>query len=53
VGLLVEYENGTAIPDHGVIGKIERVLHVKLPRGEKQKKKKKKKAFLIDDDDDW
>lgn len=36
--IIAEYESGKAIPNGQIIGKLERALGVKLPRGPKKKK---------------
>lgn len=38
--VITEYENGKAIPSHGVIQKLEQRLGVKLPKPVQKKKKK-------------
>ena len=40
--IIKNYENGKAVPQNGVIQKIEKVLGTKLPRPPKKKKSKKK-----------
>jgi putative transcription factor len=37
--VVAEYESGKAIPNGQIIGKLERALGCKLPRGAKPKKK--------------
>mmetsp|Transcript_29298 Transcript_29298/g.38520 ORF Transcript_29298/g.38520 Transcript_29298/m.38520 type:complete len:145 (+) Transcript_29298:90-524(+) len=40
--IIGDYESGRAIPNPQIIGKIERALGTRLPRGNKKKNKKKK-----------
>ena len=37
--MITEYENGRAIPNPGVISKLERALGARLPRDKKRKSK--------------
>jgi putative transcription factor len=47
--LIEAYEKGSAIPDNGVIARMEKAMECKLPRQKKEKKKKAKAK----DGDDW
>ena len=43
--VITDYESGKAIPNPGVINKLERILGVKLPRDKKKKLKEKENAL--------
>lgn len=50
VGVVIDYENGKAIPSGALIVKMEKALDAKLPRPKKKKVVKKKAEW---DDDDF
>ena len=50
VSVVVEYENGRAVPSGAMIAKMEKAMGCRLPRPKKVKAVKKKKDDWTDDD---
>ena len=50
-GVVIDYENGKAIPSGAIIVKMEKALETKLPRPKKKKAAAKKKGMEWNDDD--
>lgn len=49
--MVIDYENGKAIPSGAIIVKMEKALETKLPRPKKKKAAAKKKGMEWNDDD--